>query len=244
MVVAGRGEDCTACGVGCNGGGSNGLQYVGPGGGDYVQETTFRYVGYGGDFSSARPRRDFTCLISTLCCLLLLPLLLWLMYLLWPYADSCEDGRENWGYLWSPTKQARCCIETRGAYGCKAVMATDIFTPRPGPVDPFNCGNDEAQWQSGWSDEKKSWCCNIHGKGCGGGPALPATSYDCSAGAANWVKGWSTGKKTWCCSQDQKFCDEGLAGPGYGAGAGEGDGILGAPVATPQAGFVPFSQTR
>merc|ERR1719384_2624537 len=75
----GQGEDCTACGVGCGGNGQGSLAYVGGGQGDYIQETTYKYVGCGGDF--ARPRRDFTCLI-TMCCLLsllLIPLLLWLL---------------------------------------------------------------------------------------------------------------------------------------------------------------------
>merc|ERR1719232_208098 len=78
----GPGEECTACGVGCGGGGAgNGaMSYVGCGQGDYIQETTYKYVGCGGDF--ARPRRDFTCLITTCCLLSLLfltPLLLWLL---------------------------------------------------------------------------------------------------------------------------------------------------------------------
>merc|ERR1719512_658854 len=72
MVVAGnngaccvaQGEDCTACGVGCGGGGQGSLAYVGHGQGDYIQEMTYKYVGCGGDFDVVRPRRDFTCLIS------------------------------------------------------------------------------------------------------------------------------------------------------------------------------------
>merc|ERR1719414_2215503 len=77
----GPGEDCTACGVGCgSGGGSGALSYLGPGQGSYVQETTYQYVGHGGDFG--RPKRDFTCIITSCCLLsllLLLPLLLWLL---------------------------------------------------------------------------------------------------------------------------------------------------------------------
>merc|ERR1712154_195608 len=75
------GEDCTACGVGCGGGGGSGaLSYVGGGQGSYIQETTYKYVGCGGDFDVVRPRRDFTCLITSCCLsLLLLPLLLWLL---------------------------------------------------------------------------------------------------------------------------------------------------------------------
>merc|ERR1719463_557814 len=77
-----QGEDCTACGVGCGGGGggSGTMSYVGCGQGQYVQETTYKYVGCGGDFDAVRPRRDFTCLVTSCCLLsLLLPLLLWLL---------------------------------------------------------------------------------------------------------------------------------------------------------------------
>merc|ERR1719362_2714782 len=92
-----HGEDCTACGVGCgNGGGSGTMSYVGHGGGQYIQETTYKYVGCGGDFDAVRPRRDFTCLLTT-CCLLsllfLIPLLLWLLCgeaTSLPY--DCESG--------------------------------------------------------------------------------------------------------------------------------------------------------
>merc|ERR1719413_304679 len=76
----GPGEDCTACGVGCSVGGQGTMSYVGCGQGEYMQETTYKYVGYGGDFS--RPRRDFTCIITTCCLLsllLLIPLLCWLL---------------------------------------------------------------------------------------------------------------------------------------------------------------------
>merc|ERR1711933_713166 len=77
-----QGEECTACGVACGGGGGGGaMSYVGCGQGQYIQETTYKYVGCGGDFDAVRPRRDFTCLITTCCLLsllLLLPLLMWL----------------------------------------------------------------------------------------------------------------------------------------------------------------------
>merc|ERR1719414_1538099 len=80
----GAGEECTACGVGCGGGGpgSGAMSYVGTGHGEFVQETTYKYVGAGGDFDTVRPRRDFTCIITGCCLLsllLLLPLLAWLL---------------------------------------------------------------------------------------------------------------------------------------------------------------------
>merc|ERR1719251_723428 len=74
-----QGEECGACGVSCGGGGagSGALSYVGPGQGAYMQETTYKYVGCGGDFDAVRPRRDFTCIITTCCLLSLLPCPMW-----------------------------------------------------------------------------------------------------------------------------------------------------------------------
>merc|ERR1711950_31030 len=91
-----QGEECTACGVGCGGGGNGALSYVGTGQGEYIQETNYKYVGFGGDFDVVRPRRDFTCFITSCCLLsllLLLPLLCWLLSgtaSTLPY--DCESG--------------------------------------------------------------------------------------------------------------------------------------------------------
>merc|ERR1719458_1009393 len=109
------GEECTACGVGCGGGGpgSGAMSYVGPGGGEYVQETTYKYVGYGGDFDTVRPRRDFTCIITSCCLLsllLLLPLLAWLLSgvgTTLPF--DCDVGFAQWESVWSTTQQEFCC---------------------------------------------------------------------------------------------------------------------------------------
>jgi len=240
-----KGEDCTACGVGCGGGGQGSLAYVGTGRGDFVQETTIKYVGCGGDFDVVRPRRDFTCLITTCCLLsllLLIPLLLWLLS---GSATSlpfdCETDFAQWKTRWSPARQQFCC-STMGR-GC----STPVPQPAPGPtgpVDPFNCADGALNWQAGWSTQKKQWCCQQHGKGCGHDEEVAAAEYDCNAAFANWVKGWSEGKKTWCCSYGYKSCpsDAAAAGAGYGAGTQNGANFNGAPVATIR--HIPFAQAR
>merc|ERR1712242_251778 len=190
-----QGEDCTACGVGCGGGGNGALAYVGHGQEDHIQETTYRYVGCGGDF--ARPRRDFTCLITT-CCLLsllfLIPLLLWLLCgeaTSLPY--DCALGFAQWETSWSPAQQEFCC-STMGR-GCSTALPlpaptnppTPFPTPPPtppptqppptrppapsGPVDPFNCAVDP---EDTWAADKKTWCCRVHHRGCP--PTAPPTS--------------------------------------------------------------------
>mmetsp|Transcript_79237 Transcript_79237/g.169761 ORF Transcript_79237/g.169761 Transcript_79237/m.169761 type:complete len:760 (+) Transcript_79237:66-2345(+) len=51
------------------------------------------------------------------------------------------------------------------------VAPTDSFTAAP---DPYDCEAGYNNWQQGWADGKKSWCCANEDKGCppssGGGP--------------------------------------------------------------------------
>jgi len=233
-VMAGgvvRGDDCTAACVGCNPnpGMAGGMYYVGPCQGDYMAQSTYRYVGYGGDFSSVRRRRDFTCLLTTL---LLSLALLFLVWWWWP-VDECYVDQMDWQYKWTRARQIRCCART--GIGCK-----NGPTPQPGPVDPFNCALGYLNWQAGWSTGKKSWCCKVHGKGCGSPGPSQAAEYDCNAGYQNWVKGWSMNKKNWCCERQRKGCPgSGMenmlqaAGHGFGAGA---TSVMGAPPANQNLG--------
>merc|ERR1712051_961531 len=118
------GEDCTACGVGCSGGGQGAMSYVGSGQGQYTTETTYKYVGYGGDFG--RPRRDFTCclaLLTLLSLLLLIPLLLWLFR-----GMDCETGFERCQYAWPQRQQTECCAKMGR---CCARPTPDVM---PSPV--------------------------------------------------------------------------------------------------------------
>jgi len=239
MAFAGvaRGDDCTAACVGCNpNAAGGGLYYVGPGGGEYCAESTYRYVGYGGDFANVRRRRDFTCLLCTVLLSMLL-LLLALMWWWWWPVDECYADQMDWQYKWGKARQIRCCA--RVGIGCK-----NQPTPIPGPVDPYNCADGYLNWKAGWSRSKKQWCCKVHGKGCQANEnwvAVPAAEYDCNAAYQNWVKGWSMIKKQWCCQKVGKGCpgsgDQNLVearDEGYGAGAEYG--IHAAPLAIPALG--------
>merc|ERR1719401_2996343 len=162
------GEDCTACGVACGGGGAGtgAMSYVGCGQGEYVQETTYKYVGCGGDFDAVRPRRDFTCLITTGCLLsllLLIPLLCWLLSGTTTELYDCEAGFMNWESAWSQVQQEYCCTTTgRGCATTQPATAVPTLPPTPpptrptpvGPVDPFNCAVDA---ENTWAADKKEW---------------------------------------------------------------------------------------
>merc|ERR1719288_169559 len=203
-----------------------------------------KYVGYGGDYTPRRTPGNLCCviLLPALACLLLtLGLLSWLF---WPSLDECLIHQDNYQYHWSSEKIARCCA--RGFVACRSNTAPPTPAPRPpeGPVDPFNCADGFLNWQAGWSTQKKQWCCDQHGKGCGHDEEVAAAEYDCNAAFANWVKGWSEGKKKWCCSYGYKSCpsDAAAAGAGYGAGTQHGANVNGAPVASIK--HIPFALAR
>merc|ERR1739840_79968 len=133
-------------------------------------ETTYKYVGFGGDFDTVRPRRDFTCIITGCCLLsllLLLPLLAWLLSgvgttsLLW----DCDAGFSMWETTWSQAQQDFCC-STMGR-GCATTRPATALPEPPrtlppthpvpsGPVDPSNCAVGD---ENTWAADKKSWCC-------------------------------------------------------------------------------------
>eukprot|EP00438_Fugacium_kawagutii_P009468 Skav202079 [mRNA] locus=scaffold1138:923300:927762:- [translate_table: standard] len=87
-----------------------------------------------------------------------------------------------------------------------------------------DCNAGFADWYHGWSEGKKSWCCNHESRGCPGTwghdhwhhhtvviqheiHGVGHGGYDCAAGASNWMQGWSTKKKDWCCNKGHdQYC--------------------------------------
>jgi len=241
-AVVARNDCGTACAeatcagaASCGGAGTGAMSYVGSGRGQYMQETTYKYVGFGGDFDVVR-NRNFTCIITGCCLLsllLLLPLLWWLLSqngTTLPY--DCDAGLARFETLWSRDQQQFCCAMF--GKGCiRTTAPTAPTTPRPviptvppptlppttrpvtappttrpsGPVDPYNCAVGAVDT---WDSSKKQWCCNVHHVGCPTyfptAPPVPADPYNCAEGYENWVAGWSVAKKAWCCKVHQKGC--------------------------------------
>lgn len=172
------------------------MTYVGSGQGEYAQETTYKYVGGGGDFDSVRPKRDFTCLVS-ICCLLslllLIPLLLWLFgTTTTPVANlTCSMYDENMLPVdittWSEQRKQLCCTTVGVACETPTTVfpgSTPTQPPTPPPTQPPTAPpttrprptqqpapigdpfNCAIDAESTWSEAKKTWCCSVHHKGC------------------------------------------------------------------------------
>ncbi|CAK0857155.1 unnamed protein product [Prorocentrum cordatum] len=198
------GEECgtsSCCGSGRE---TDVLGYVGPGG-DYAQQTTYKYVGGGaGQFGVVRmPGASSSCcllLVPLGFLLLLLPLLAWMF---WPQTTT--------------------------------TTTTPLVVTTTTHVDPTTTAIDcDAGDEDLWSDKKKESCCDRTGKGCSTItspppprprlPAAPPTTttspcpIDCSAGYNDmgpfqWVHGWSAAKKIYCCKVAGKGCASELPPP-------------------------------
>merc|ERR1711897_124037 len=94
----------------------------------------------GGDFDAVRPRRDFTCIITTCCLLsllLLIPLLCWLLSGTTTELYDCEAGFMNWESAWSQAQQEYCCTTTgRGCATTSMNTAVPTAPPTPPPTQP------------------------------------------------------------------------------------------------------------
>merc|ERR1712060_366710 len=81
---------------------------------------------------------------------------------------------------------------------------------------PYDCNAGFSNWQKGWSEGKKAFCCRTAGKGCP--PTAPPTTpgpttslpYDCNAGYHGCyhclIKQWSVSKLAWCCQHMGRGC--------------------------------------
>jgi len=90
-----------------------------------------------------------------------------------------------------------------------------VEPPSDAPLDteetskPYDCEAGYSNWEAGWSEDKKAWCCDNEQKAC------PETSrpYDCEAGYSNWEAGWSEDKQAWCCDNEQRACSGTTSSP-------------------------------
>merc|ERR1712176_1471976 len=90
---------------------------------------------------------------------------------------DCEAGDWNWQNGWSEEKKTWCCQnQQRGCPGDPVPLPpasdpTTSPTSQPG-VDLYDCEAGFANWENGWSEDKKNWCCqNKQTKTCPGDPA-------------------------------------------------------------------------
>jgi len=152
-----------------------GLTYVGQGRGAYDMVSNIQYVGPGGSYDREKLVTPTGWRCRWWCLLLLFILLI--------------GGVVALVFLLLPQSND---------------VNQDVVQVSVSSSMPFDCEAGFWNWQKGWSDPKKTWCCNHQDRGC------PSTStgepYDCQAGLGNNLVGWSRGKKLWCCTVKNLGC--------------------------------------
>lgn len=129
---------------------------------------------------------------------------------------DCDAALSNWKTAWSDKKKEYCCEEAKK--GCKEdeLLADEkeaeekviVEEKKNGSfnatgavpanaTEPFDCDAGLANWEKGWSDPKKEWCCKEKSMGC---------PFDCDAGVDNWEQGWADDKKEFCCEHTNVGC--------------------------------------
>jgi len=113
-----------------------------------------------------------------------------------PY--NCSSDFDNWIAVWSTAKQAWCCKHRGRACppappspapappspslpahsGVSRSQHGQPMSPAPSrpwrpqsQLQPFDCTAGWSNWRAGWSEEKKTWCCQYAGTGCAPGAA-------------------------------------------------------------------------
>mmetsp|Transcript_37803 Transcript_37803/g.87517 ORF Transcript_37803/g.87517 Transcript_37803/m.87517 type:complete len:867 (+) Transcript_37803:45-2645(+) len=74
------------------------------------------------------------------------------------------------------------------------------------PSAPYDCSAGVKNWQDGWSDGKKEWCCVKQKVGCPVTPAPP--KFDCHDGPDMNTSNWTDDRKEWCCKRYHRGCEE------------------------------------
>lgn len=151
--------------------------YVGRGGGAYQMVESYQFVGHDAgsyDREKYATATGYRCKLWCICLLVIL-LLAGIGVLVWMLTGQTQ------GYSLDEDL---------------TVLATTS--------EPFDCEAGYWNWEKGWSDSKKHWCCDFQNRGC---PKVTTSyPYDCMAGLSSWQHGWSISKKQWCCTHFNRGC--------------------------------------
>jgi hypothetical protein len=124
-------------------------------------------------------------------------------------AIDCSGTPSQWG----PAKKRYCCATMGHDYGGICSTGGPNYGTGGGSGTPIECSAVCYQRSTGWSGEKRSWCCAQGFSSCCPPPAT-TLPFDCDAGLGNFEAAWSQAKKHWCCRHEQKGCfdcDAGLS---------------------------------
>mmetsp|Transcript_28267 Transcript_28267/g.66427 ORF Transcript_28267/g.66427 Transcript_28267/m.66427 type:complete len:458 (+) Transcript_28267:65-1438(+) len=86
---------------------------------------------------------------------------------------DCEASQQAWSSLrraWCCWHQQQGCSPEDGYFtASKPIADEDVRDVHYTVSAKFDCSAGYANWQAGWSTEKKAWCCQHQAKGCSDG---------------------------------------------------------------------------
>jgi len=112
------------------------------------------------------------------------------------HANNGEDWMITLRNAWAMATERGHAAELQPLQSCALPVVEEV----PGLLS-FDCSAEEHNWERGWSELKKGYCCKSSGMGC-------EEDFDCEAGKAKWERGWSLTKKYHCCKNTGFGCDE------------------------------------
>jgi len=159
---------------------------------------------------------------------------------------NCSEDTHKLDTLWSDDKKQWCCARVSvgcdhpgaalhsvadSAEGANAASVTQVAVAA-GPVNAtsnssepsggaFDCAEGASNWEAGWSDEKKQWCCKRVSVGCSARPAVSEKKlvtaaaepsggadnlYDCPQTSDIVIANWPDDKREWCCRHASVGC--------------------------------------
>mmetsp|Transcript_26195 Transcript_26195/g.74466 ORF Transcript_26195/g.74466 Transcript_26195/m.74466 type:complete len:431 (+) Transcript_26195:26-1318(+) len=133
---------------------------------------------------------------------------------------DCNDGLADWEFRWASKKKAWCCqqqaIPTCDAFDCRAELGGAPWPAKKAkwcceyrqsgcPSQPtttrpitFDCSLSVQSWETEWTLDRKTWCCQQRGVAC--------DPFDCEPKASNLMAQWSPRKISWCCRHRGEGC--------------------------------------
>lgn len=153
------------------------MTFAGNGKGEYIQETTYRFVGDGVGEYGVEPASfcaQWGTFIGLSVVMMVLLALVLASFGIPAEASSdgipfdCEVDYANWDEKWSVDQQRWCCHQLSRA--CEsgerpsAREAASSLLPLAA-VQPYDC-HPEPDWNSTWTKGQKAWCCKHNGLGC------------------------------------------------------------------------------